>query len=465
MLNNFNAGRSSNLEVQAGGSVGQNLKAVSATVNVNGGTVGGAKVYVGGTLNLTSGSVGNVLADGSSVVNISGGAANFVDVIDGSVLNVSGGTLTSGFNAHSGSRVAITNGTVGNVARALSGSIIDISGGKIGSDFDARSSSVVNILGGIVGPRFTAAAGSTVTIAGGSVDDSFRNNTGTNLRVQGNEFRVDGMPVTGLDIEGSSGAVTVPAEGVLSGVLADGTPFAFSSSEGEDTIGSVTLVASQLPAIGAAVIDVPAAPASSGIRSGQTLNVHSGGQLPSNFNAGWGSTLKVHAGGTTGNNLEVVGGAVDLLGGSIGDNFDAFYGSTVNIIRGTVGANFTAHNGSIVNILGGSIGNSLRASTGSILNLVGTEFSLNGNPIDGLVTGQPIIFTTRTGILSGRLANQNPFSFPFQISSRVGLQDLISPNATLILTLVPEPSSLLLLMGALGLLANARPHRAGLVLG
>jgi hypothetical protein len=183
--------------------------------------------------------------------------------------------------------------------------------------------------------------------------------------------------------------------------------------------------------------------------------------LTVDFNAGWRSTLRIHAGGTAGSNLEVVGGTVDLLGGSIGDNFDAFTGSTVNIIHGTVGANFSAHNGSIVNISGGTIGSSLRASTGSMLNLVGKEFFLNGNPIDELITGHPFILTTRTGTLSGRFADNSAFSFPFQIFTRTGPQFLISPSSTLTLTLVPEPSSLLLCVSVLGLLAAARRHREG----
>ena len=75
---------------------------------------------------------------------------------------------------------------------------------------------------------------------------------------------------------------------MLSGTLADGTPFAFSSNEG-DTIaaGSITLQAADV-ANGPAIINVPAVAAPSGVHYGQTLNLSDGGTLNDDFNAGWG---------------------------------------------------------------------------------------------------------------------------------------------------------------------------------
>jgi len=455
---NFSAGRGSVLQIPTGGSVGGNLKVTSAAAFVDGGHVNNARVYVGGSFRVSNGWVGGVLADGSSSVEIASGQVEFVDVIDDSSLKLAGGLLSNGFNAHDKSHVEITGGTVSGFARALTGSSVEVADGNILASLAASSGSTVGVSGGRMG-LLSAAAGSSITLAGGTFA-ALVNNAGAGLRIRGNEFLVNGAPVSGLGAVGSSQSVSIHAGGIVSGVFEDGTPFAFSSSIGEDTLTAVTLVATELPPVGPANIDVPTAPAPASLRAGQTLRVHGGGQLPPHFNAGRGSTLKIHPGGSVLDNLEATGTTVDLLGGSIGNDFDAFVGTTVNILDGTIGANFVAHSGSIVNFRGGFIGNLFRATAGSTLRIYGTEFLLDGLPIDGLSSEQPLILSTRTGVLSGRLVDDATFFLPFQFTGR-GEQQLISLNARVVLFLVPEPTCPLLLSSPLLYLATVFRCRRG----
>jgi hypothetical protein len=415
-------------------------------------------MFVGATLNVTGGSVGTVLADRASAVNISGGSVSTVGLFNGGTLTMTGGSLP-GLNAQSGGIVKISGGSVGNFARATAGSNVTISGGQIGTSFACVLGSTVAISGGLIGNGFGAGAGSTVTISGGAFGDAFQNLTGNLMRLLGGEFRINGTLVTGLDVVGSTKLVTVPTSGLLSGVFADGTPFAFASPDG-DAINSVMLMAAQLPPIGSSLIDLPGSAAPAGIRNGQALNVDSGGQLPDNFNAGLGSTLHVYAGGAVGKNLEVLGANVDVLGGSIGDGFDAFSGSTITVRGGSIGESFTAHSGSTVDLQGGAISAFFQALAGSTVNLFGTDFFLNGTAITPLTMGQPFLLTSRTGTLSGHLADGSAFIFPFQTATRVGTQVLVSPDATLMLTLVPEPSGACVGTCGIGLFAMCLRRRS-----
>jgi hypothetical protein len=457
VASHFNAGWGSTVEVQAGGMVGANFEALGAVLNVFGGSVDGATVYAGSEVNVVDGSVGSVLADGGSHVTVSGSSVFFIDVIRGSTLNISGRSVVGGFNAHSGSTVNVSDGSHVNLIRPLSGSTVNIFDGVVGDDLAAEIGSRVHISGGTVGNRLTARSGSSVVLSGGSFGDFVEASPGSALTIRGGEFRINGVPVS---VQGP-GAVNIPTSGVLSGVLADGTPFAFSSSRREDTIasGALRLLMAGLPSVGPALINAPVDEVPMGIRDGQTLVIGSGGSVDQDFNAGWGSALRIHAGGTVGSNLEVVGGTVDILGGSVGGGLDAFVGTTINVVRGTVGEVFTAHNGSTVNISGGTIGSNFRALAGSKVNLTGREFLLDGTPIAELFVGQPIVLTERMGTLSGRLADGSAFRFPFEIFSRSGSEFLISPDSTLTLTLVPEPISLLHWASCLGLLAHVRRRR------
>ncbi len=535
---NFNAGQGSAVRVETGGAVGANATAVAATVDVMGGTVGDYFVaFDGSSVNISSGSVGWGFS-----------------AYSGSIVNISGGVV--GQYANAGSTVNIFSGAVGDEFEALDGSTINISGGSIGRNFLAASGSAINISGGSVGRNLVASGGSMVDISGGTFGLHFEAHSGSSVSISGGEFRLDGDLISGLNIEGSSLPVNLPADSVLSGTLADGTPFAFSRirvvQDHHDNIanGVITLNVSSLPLIGPPFITAPNEPVPSGIRNGQVLVVNSGGAVRENFNAGRGSTVRVRAGGVVAPHLQIVSAVLEVSGGSIGEYFRAVDGSTVNIYGGTIGHFSIAHGGSTVNLSGGSIGANfwvsghatmnmtggqvgldfratsstvnitggtvnttfyaadastvnmsggmmsgnlfvfggstveisgdsvvtglllvedgsvanisggifdrvearrggavtisggsfaapvnLVALAGSTVNLKGSKFSLVDMPIEGVAIGEPYILSERSGTLSGRFADGSAFAF--QLTS-------FSPDARLTLTVIPEPSSALL---------------------
>jgi hypothetical protein len=464
----FNAGWGSTVNVKLGGKMSLPFNAISSHVNVSGGTINALYAHAGSEVNISSGTVGSVLAHGGSFVDVTGGTVHFVDVINGSNLNFSGGSLTGGFGAHAGSTANMFNGSAGNSVRAFAGGTINIFGGSIGDNFQAYANSEVNIKDGAFGNRFKAEFDSAVDIAGGSFGDYFEARAGSMVTLRGSGFRIDGVPISGLANIGDSASVDIPNGAVLSGVFADGTPFAFKPTSfllspfDEDIIapGSLRLVAAQLPAIGPTQITASIDEIPLGIREGQLLIVDNGGNVRKNFLAGRGGAVRVLEGGMIGDNMEAVGATVDVLGGSIGDAFDAFSGGVVNMHDGSIGTSFSAHSGSIVNVFGGTVGDLFNALSGSSVNLYGTQFMFDGVPIAGLVPGNPFVLSQRGGMLTGRLANGDQFRISLLKFGRSHPVDLIAPDALLTLTLVPEPSSVLLsLIGLILIIFSLRYRR------
>lgn len=278
-----------------------------------------------------------------------------------------GGTLGSQFlaGANNGTstnvEVNITGGTVGTLFVANGGSTTNLSGGNVGQGFEARSGSVVNFTGGTINDFFTALPGSNVTIPGG-------------------DFYLNGEPITDLQTVGNTVQPTLGGTFMLTGNLANGTPFAFYR---ENTIGdgfatgALTLQAATLPAISPSTITASTDPVPLGIRSGQTLIVDSGGSLGNSFNAGRGSTLTVETGGSVATNLEAIEATVNVTGGTIGTRFDAFPDTTVNVSAGSIDLGLQLHAGSQLNLTGGSIDDDLLAKAGSHVNM--TDGSIGGN--------------------------------------------------------------------------------------
>jgi hypothetical protein len=373
---------------------------------------------------------------------------------------------------------------------------MNVSGGSVGIGFRAQAGSQLNVTGGSIGSFFSAEPGSEVNLSGGSFGSSFGASSGSTLTIAGGEFRLNGALVSGLDTVGSSVELNLPAGSVLSGTLADGTPFAFSD-QALDFIadGVLTLRAAALPPVGPATINVPNDPAPPGIRQGQTLTLSEGGQLNPYFVAGPGSTLLI-TGGTGSGDMEAVGATVNISGGNAASNLGAFTGSQINISGGSVSrlrayagsqVNITggtvccieakdgstidisdgtilgnnanrpvfAESGSNVNISGGTIdgGNifvgggaelsvsggtfntTFQAAIGSQVNLTGTQFLLAGQPIPGLVLNEPLTIIQRDQTLSGILADGSPFSFDLNSTFVFGM-DWFSPGGMLTVTLI-----------------------------
>lgn len=109
------------------------------------------------------------------------------------------------------------------------------------------------------------------------------------------------------------------------------------------------------------------------IGSNTTLNVLEGGVVGKNFDAGL----------SDGTSTDVI---VNISGGSIGSQFQAFAGSTIAISGGTVGSYFEAESGSTATLSGGSLGSNSVVRAGSSMNItggtVGTGFSADGGLIE-----------------------------------------------------------------------------------
>ncbi|MEM9657872.1 MAG: hypothetical protein AAF961_05870, partial [Planctomycetota bacterium] len=246
---------------------------------------------------------------------------------DGSVneveLNILGGAIETELEVLAGARVNIDSGVVrqrGSGGLQVFGGEVNFTGGVITGQLQVGhfDGGVFHYRGGLIGQD--------TELRGGS------------FNVYGGEFLLDGQPVEEFE---DAIQFDIPDGSALSGTLADGTPFAFSTfltpfSE-QISPGVLTLHRAPVPEPGPSVIDVPAAAAPPGLRAGQTLNVHPGGMIDDIFTANPGSTVNIN-------------------GGSVGDLFEAV-GATVNISDGAVGGAFSAVSESIVNVSGGSLGN------------------------------------------------------------------------------------------------------------
>ncbi|WP_145291150.1 beta strand repeat-containing protein [Pirellulimonas nuda] len=436
---NFQATAGSELIIEPGGAVGNNARFYGAEVTllgspiasaggtlgnfayahtgsnvaIEGGTVG-VEFYatVGSTVNIRDGSVGDRFrAGGGSVVNISGGAVGKTfDGQAGSVVNISGGWVNEGLTTHG--TLNFSGGTIRDDASALSDSVFTMSGGTIGEDFAARAGSQVHISGGLVGQKFVASSGSNVSISGGTVQtrfaaasgstvsisggllEGFTAGSGSNVSIsgglfadgtlfsnssntllEGSEFYLDGVAVAGPAVVAEQATFEVPFGSLFSGFFADGTPFAFSPTDG-DSLDNKTIIlrrAAALPA-GPATINAPFDAVPAGVRSGQTLLVGAGAVVPSSFGAGPGSTVRVLPGGSIGKNFEAVGAVVEVAGGAIASDFDAFAASHVTVTDGAVGGIFQAHSGSSVRVEGGRFGVAFTALAGSDVQISGGSF-------------------------------------------------------------------------------------------
>jgi hypothetical protein len=431
-------------------------------------------------------------------VNVFGGfVGDYFSANSGSTVNIYGGSGLQSLRAKNGSTVNIISGSVEGLLDALDGSVVNVSGGSVGISSRAFDGSTVNISGGFVDSNFKALDGSTVNISGGTGLHSFSARAGSAVNVAGGEFRLDGLLIGGLETVGNTLATDLPEGSVLSGTMADGTPYTLTSLDADGFAdGTLTLEAAVLPDIGPAVITLPADPLPPGLRSGQTLIVEEGGTVGDHFNAGWGSRVVID-GGNVGGRFEVVGTDVTISGGSVGYEFRAYVGSTVNVTGGVVMDGFSAY-GSVLNISGGSIGSmgitdgtaiisggsvrhlgllgataeisggsfcsvnvgggglapsvpgatlnisggsfdedcSFQAFEGNTVNLFGTGFALDDVDITAsLSRNEPFTISARDVPFSGLLADGSPFHFELGTNFDFGV-NFFAPDATLTVTLV-----------------------------
>ena len=486
-----------------GGSIGRNFEAgksdgssTNIEVNISGGSVAGfLDVYSGSTINISGGEVGGYsTAHEGSEINITGGSiGNHFSSESNSTMNISGGSVGNNFTAgnEDGSstnvNVNISGGTVGAYMDANSGSEVTITGGDVGP-LEAYGNSIVDMSGGLVSSIY-AYDSSAVSISGGNPFGILNFLNGGTLDLIGSEFRLDGELIEGLETVGNSVQVNVPVGSALSGTLADGTPFCFSSYAGDRFAdGAITLTSASLPSVGPLIINLPTDPAPASIRSGQTLTIEPGGVLGNHFRAGRGSTIAVN-GGEILSGFRAVGTALTMTDGSIEGKLQAFdnshiamsggwidaisvyNGSYVNISNGQVDGTFNilgnsianisdgtvarvgVSSGSVFNMSGGKIRHYLRVGNaeanisggtirslysvrGGTLNLFGGEFRIDGELVSGLDTpgNTTTLDLTDISAFSGTLSDGSTFAFAgnpdFHLSEILSAGGVITLNST-----------------------------------
>lgn len=352
------------------------------------------------------------------------------------VVNISGGEVGNVFYAFAGSVVTMTGGSIGRGSAACSGSFFTVTGGNIGSKFFAESSSEVVITGGSFGTQFTALSGSHIAISGGNFGAGFDVNRNSNVELIGGDFKLNGVAYT-------DPAITLGDGDVFTGTLADGSSFIFSKLTFDDLLG-VKLTNASIPAVDLTpiVVDTPDLDRPSGLRVGQTLTLREGGQL--------------------GDNFEVIDSTLRIEGGSLG-NYGSLSNGMLEISGGKVGYGFSVFPGSVVNISGGDFDYDFNLYAGSTLNLFATELLINGVLEEDLTAGQTVIISQRDVTISGTLADGSFFSFDLNTDAPPGFYattpDYFDPDATLSVTIVPEPTT----FAFVGLGAMAFLHRRRMV--
>lgn len=422
----------SQIHVSAG-SIGSGLEILGGQVEVDGGTiVGRVEIWSGGELSVLSGDGGSVAyLSGSSTLNVAGGEVDTRNTMFGTI-NLSGGEITGRMVTGQGAELNISGGLLRDVIVYYQ-SHVNLSGGKI-TGFDIVNASSMEMTGGVIESYPTVYIGSNIParLAGGVIADRIEKRAGSQrLVLAGTDFRLDGTPIEDADGEGVQLEFDLPAGAVLTGVYADGTPFAYSSLEGDD-LPAGSLLLEQAPFVGThpATVTLPTDAAPQGVHAGQTLNIEQGAEVASHLMAGWGSQVNV-TGGTVGYDFEAAGATVNMTGGEVGNLFDLFHGTQLTLSGGMLGQagkshgasvhqtggvidrEFVATGGSTVVLAGGAVGDAVELDQTSSLALQGGEFRLDGELIDGLMNvGDQVPLDLQAGqVLSGTLADGTPFAF------------------------------------------------------
>ena len=447
-------GSNTTLNVSEGGTVGFLFEAglpdgssQNVFVNIDGGVVGGLFYANSGSIvDISGGVVATVEAFSGSTVSVSGGNLGSLTNRDGGEIELRGGDFRLNGQSYSGSSITLSEGDVfsgvyedgtqflfgselndGLLIDALltpatipaldtnpivfssaqpvvssgvrPGQNVTLLEGGVFSDFSYLYEAKLTIDGGEVG-HYGLALNSEVNIVSGTLKGAFEALDGTKLRISGGDV--------GPFWAGKGTEV----------IISGGSVSSFTASD--------------------SVVSISGGNLGSGVGVGRTTLSITGGSISGNFRAGEGSV-------------------VHFRGGAIGNFADAKAGSTFYQSGGSIGVAFEAESGSVVTISGGTRRNDFDANGGSTVNFIGTDFFLDGVLID-LEIGETTIITERGGTLSGILADGTPFSHDL-FTTDEQLRDFFSTDATLTVTLVPEPSSLFL-VGLLSIAASCTRKKA-----
>lgn len=341
------------------------------------------------------------LRPGQTMTLLEGGVLGMNFAVVDATLNIEGGEVGEGLEV-AGGVINVHDGSVGDLFAYPNGNVI-VSNGTV-SSFGARGGEVT-ITGGTVGDRSSASSGGVVNITGGSVGMSFQASQGGVLNITG----------------GNLGDYATAHDGSVVNIAGGSVGEFFEAQAGS-------------------VVSISGGSIGEWFRARSEVNI-SGGDFSNRFDAFDGSV-------------------VNISGGNLPDGFNALNGSEVNINGGNVGNDFDALPGSVVNIRGGNIGQDFAGFSRSNVNLFGTAFFLDGVELTDLVIGVAFTILDRDVTLTGVLADGSAYQYDLN-STVIAGEDFLPNDATLTVTLVPEPSSVsMLLIAGVQLLYRRRPRLA-----
>ncbi|WP_442483670.1 PEP-CTERM sorting domain-containing protein [Aeoliella sp. SH292] len=415
-----------------GGTMGGGLEIHGGHVSVDGGTLKDyVEIYSGSVLNVLSGDAGTIdYMSGSATMNVSGGHVDTRDTMFGTI-NLMGGSIGSRLVTGEGARLNVSGGELGNGALIYYKSKVVITGGKIGAGLDVVNGSSLEMTGGVIQSGFYLTSNSPARLAGGVIGDGIEKKPGSQvLQLDGIDFRLNGVPIDGLEADGDALPFDLPIGSVLTGTYADGTPFAYSSLEEDKLPAGSLLLKNVAPPIGLpTMFDIPPDQAPQGVHDGQTLNVGEGAAVADLMQAGWGSTVHM-VGGVIGGGFEAAGATVNIAGGSVGGGFDMFHGSVLTLsggqmggsgellgaelmmTGGSIGASLSGQSESTLLVSGGALGDGLKLDATCHAIFEGSEFYVDGQLVEGLENeGDLLEFDlSLRQVLSGTLADGTPFA-------------------------------------------------------
>lgn len=303
----FRAGRGSVLNV-TGGYVGLNAHAIGARVDVSGGILShGFHAFENSVVTIrNSGTAYEAWMSTGSTLNLQGGELGNLRAQPGSTSNISGGSL---FDAFADER-----------------SSVNVSSGKISNMY---VSGETQISGGVFERLRVTGSFANARISGGVFNQELRVDANGSLTLEGTDFRINGMPVAGLSNVADETQVLIPDFSVLSGVFADGSPFAFVNGNFDRFTQSIKLVQSQAAPAGPDLVVIPTDTAPNGARGGQTIVLKEGGVLPRGFTAVNGSIVRIE-GGLVEGGFDAVGASVQVTGGVL-ETTRIFAGTAMSI--------------------------------------------------------------------------------------------------------------------------------------
>lgn len=483
------------LLLSAGGEIGDAFTTSSGSVvRMDGGTIGRSFKSMGSFVSMSGGEIGDLELFHGSLANLDGGSVDWgVSVHNGALLNLNGGDIRHVLSVRSGGVARVSGGTIqGQRVYVNSGGSLTATGGTIHSSIIVADAKMV-LHGGLFLDRIDGRKGSKIVLHGGQLGDGFRTYEESQVLIHGHDLRIDGILVSEL-LPREPRQIYLPTGAVLSGVYANGTPFAFTSSDG-DHFHSGTLsigVPVTFSSRGTHYYPYPWPIVSrKGILPNESLTLNAEDTIHENFTAGWGSHLVVD-GGSIGENFEAVGADVHLINGHIGDNMDVMLGTEFNVLGGSVGKGLQIHRGGVANISGGDLesvsvdpGGAIHISGGnhkshritlspnSDLILYGTDFTIDGQSMELLALGDSIVLEfdgeTLFGDLIVRAMLLDGSSYAAYIDfdkQPMGTELQQSHFATITLTnvlpsassQVPEPTGILMVLAFSTFLAGRRTY-------